>query len=566
MLHLIPKVKRLEIKEGYLFKKAIFCDTAGLDARLIAALGALAADEGGAHLSFSIGEDARDESYTLSVTEQKIRIEAPGVRGAFYAVQTLRQLFTEERVPCLYIEDKPDFAYRGFYHDITRGRVPTLKTLKALVDRMVYLKMNSLQLYVEHTYPFEECREIAERWGAITPQELRELDAYCRERFIDFIPSLSTFGHMYEILRKEPYRHLRVLSDFTETHNFRWERMRHHTINPEHPESLPLVRSLIGQYMPNFNSDYFNICCDETFDLEESLGERAGALYVDFVKKIINEVKSKGKTPMMWADILEKHPETIAELPEDTVFLSWDYSATVEKEKIEKISAFGRPQIVCPGTSSWSNLCESLPSSEDNIGRMAEYGYECGAIGVLNTNWGDLGNPCSLALADFGLTWGAEKSWSVSTEKGGEFYENIEHLIYKKNGAVALLKQIGALSPSGDLWNTLTNLYFNIRYGEDHRVYIQSLDFIGKRDALLEMLDSLSKEVWEEDTYRREAMIAVEGIAVTVELLAKALGKPVIRKTDTEAWLKKYREAWLRTSKESELEKIEEQFRFLDAM
>ena len=287
---------------------------------------------------------------------------------------------------------------------------------------------------------------------------------------------------------------------------------------------------------------------------------------MDFVKKIINEVKSQKKTPMMWADILEKHPETIAELPEDTVFLSWDYSATVEKEKVEKISAFGRPQIVCPGTSSWSNLCESLLSSEDNIGRMAEYGYECGAIGVLNTNWGDLGNPCSLALADFGLTWGAEKSWSVSTEKGGEFYENIEHLIYKKSGAVALLRQIGVLSPSGALWNTLTNLYYNIRYGEDHKVYIQSLDFVEKRDALLEIRDSLSKEVWEEDTYRREAMIAVEGIAVTVELLAKALGKPVIRKTDTEAWLKKYREAWLLTSKESELEKIEEQFRFLDAM
>ena len=566
MLHLIPKVKSLEIQEGYLLNKAIFCDTMGLDARLVTALGALSADKGGTPLKFSVGEDAQDESYTLSVAEREICITAQGVRGAFYAIQTLRQLFTEECVPCLFIEDKPDFAYRGFYHDITRGKVPTLKTLKALVDRMVYLKMNSLQLYVEHTYPFKECREFAKQWGAITQQELCELDAYCRERFVDFIPSLATFGHMYEILRKEPYRHLRVLSDFEETNNFRWERMRHHTINPEHPESLPLVRSLIGQYMPSFCSDYFNICCDETFDLEESLGERAGALYVDFVKKIIREVKAHGKTPMMWADILEKHPETIKELPEDTVFLSWDYSNTVEKEKIEKIAAFGRPQIVCPGTSSWSNLCESLPSSEDNIGRMAEYGYECGAIGVLNTNWGDLGNPCSLELADFGLAWGAEKSWSVATEKGGEFYENIEHLVYKKSGAVTLLKKVGALSPSGALWNTLTNLYFNLRFGENHKVYIQGLDDSEKRDALLEIRDSLAKEVWEKDNYRREMMIAAEGLAVTVELLAKALGDPIERKTDTEAWLKRYREAWLLSSKESELPRIEEQFRFLDAM
>ena len=84
MLHLIPKVKSLEIQEGYLLNKAIFCDTMGLDARLVTALGALSAEKGGTPLKFSVGEDAQDESYTLSVTEQKIRIEAPGVRGAFY--------------------------------------------------------------------------------------------------------------------------------------------------------------------------------------------------------------------------------------------------------------------------------------------------------------------------------------------------------------------------------------------------------------------------------------------------------------------------------------------------
>ena len=566
MLHLIPKVKRLEIKEGYLLNKAIFCDTAGLDGRLVSMLGTLSADESGTPLIFSVGEDAKDESYTLSVGEREIRIGAPGVRGAFYAIQTLRQLFTEERVPCLYVEDKPDFAYRGFYHDVTRGKVPTLGALKALVDRMVYLKMNSLQLYVEHTYPFKECREFAERWGAITPEELRELDAYCRERFVDFIPSLATFGHMYEILRKEPYRHLRVLSDFEETHNFRMERMRHHTINPEHPESLPLVSSLIDQYMPSFTSDYFNVCGDETFDLEQNCGERAGALYVGFIKRIINEVKSRGKTPMMWADILEKHPETIAELPEDTVFLSWDYSSTVGKEKIEKIAAFGRPQIVCPGTSSWSNLCENITASEDNIGRMAEFGYECGAIGVLNTNWGDYGNPCSLELADFGLTWGAEKSWSVGTEYGGEFYESLEHLVYKKSGAVALLKKIGTIFHTSRFWNTLNDLYCNFRHGEKHPIYLQGEDTATMRDGLLEIRDSLSKEAWERDNYRRELMIAAEGMAVTLELLAKALGNPIARKTDTEAWLKRYREAWLLSNKESELEKIEEQFRFLDTM
>ena len=71
-------------------------------------------------------------------TETERFVGASGKRGAFCAIQTLRQLvmLCGASVPLCRIEDSADYADRGFYHDVTRGRVPKLETLKALVDEL----------------------------------------------------------------------------------------------------------------------------------------------------------------------------------------------------------------------------------------------------------------------------------------------------------------------------------------------------------------------------------------------------------------------------------------------
>ena len=103
--------------------------------------------------------------------------------------------------------------YRGFYHDTTRGKVPKVETLKMLIDQMAYYKLNSLQLYVEHTFDFKEYATTKERTGYFTAEEIKELDDYCYENFIDFIPSLSCFGHLQELLEIPEYKHLCVLEN-----------------------------------------------------------------------------------------------------------------------------------------------------------------------------------------------------------------------------------------------------------------------------------------------------------------------------------------------------------------
>ena len=76
---------------------------------------------------------------------------------------------------------KRQIPNRGFYHDVTRGRVPKLSFLKKMADRMAYYKMNQLQLYIEHTFLFRDFSEIWRDDTPLTAEEIMELDHYCLE-------------------------------------------------------------------------------------------------------------------------------------------------------------------------------------------------------------------------------------------------------------------------------------------------------------------------------------------------------------------------------------------------
>ncbi|MBE6701233.1 MAG: hypothetical protein E7582_05025 [Ruminococcaceae bacterium] len=564
MLKLIPAVKKLELKEGKLETKGIFYSSLSVDKRVISALSKLPYDEKGAKLEIEVlGEDG--EGYELSIQNNKIKIKAESDVAAFWAVQTLRQIFAHDQVPFLYINDKPDFKYRGFYHDVTRGKISTVETLKDIIDKMAYLKLNSFQLYVEHVFNFKEYADINEKTGYLTPEEIKEIDEYCEENFIEFIPSVSTFGHLYELLNQEKYKHLRVLKEELGP-NFWLNRMRHHTINPLIDESFEVIKSIIDQYMPCFKSDTFNICCDETFDLKlfDEMGMDSGKIYVEFVNKIADYVKSRGKKVMMWADILLKHPETIESLPEDICFLNWDYKAQPVEENVAHFEKINRQQIVCPGISTWNRYCENIDTSEGNITLLSKYGYEHGAIGVLNTNWGDWGNPCFLELSMFGLALGAEKSWTVEAKDAPHFYDRVNFIIYENENGVKYLKELCDIHKFIG-WKSFVTNYFEYRYGKITE-FAPALngDINLLKEAYESFTEKLSKEKWKNDEYRQAMLISAEGLCLLGEFAARMMGQDVTRTIDTEAWLKKYRENWLKGNKESELRNLEEVFRYCD--
>jgi len=79
-----------------------------------------------------------DEAYRLIITRDGIEIFAKADAGAYYGLQTLRDLVSiyGKTLPACEIEDRPDFRRRGVYHDCSRGKVPKLDTLKQLVERL----------------------------------------------------------------------------------------------------------------------------------------------------------------------------------------------------------------------------------------------------------------------------------------------------------------------------------------------------------------------------------------------------------------------------------------------
>ncbi|MBR5345156.1 MAG: family 20 glycosylhydrolase [Clostridia bacterium] len=359
-----------------------------------------------------------DAAYTLDISPEGVLVRAAEEEALQWGVMTLVQLVRlyGALLPCLHIEDAPVFERRGYYQDCSRGRVPTLKQLMATADLLALFKINEWQLYVEHTYLF---RNESEAWRGDTPlqaAEIMELDAYCRARHIELVPSLASFGHMQRILSTKTHEAQCELAGSDAPRFLLQDMMLHHTLNPADPESLKLAIGLIDEYRALFTSRRFNICCDETFDLGRGRSRESGqdreSLYISFVAALCSHLLAEGITPQFWGDILLRQPETAHVLPKGTVCLNWEYSANTPEKQIADIAATGLPQMVCPGISSWNRLLPDADCAWANIRAMSTYGQQYNALGLLNTDWGDFGHLCDPALATPWILCGAAFAWN----------------------------------------------------------------------------------------------------------------------------------------------------------
>ena len=359
------------------------------------------------------------EYYTLTIDSSGIHLTSPELAGLRAAIATLRQLLRQHgyRLPCLKIRDWPDFPRRGFMLDVSRGRVPNLATLLDLADRLADFKINELQLYTEHTFAYQKYKPVWQSWGALTAAEIRVLDAHCQWLGIDLVPNQNSFGHLREWLAYPPLAPLGEVAAPYEGANGEFLRYPS-TLAPNHPGTLPFVCGLFDELLPNFSSRFFNVGCDETWDLGrgqsraecERLGK--GRVYVDFLLKIHAEVTARGRTMMFWGDIILNHPELIPDLPKDAIALNWGYEADHPFQKEAALFARAKiPFYVCPGTSTWMTLIGKHDNAFTNLRRAAAAGRQHGAIGYLITDWGDGGHPQPLAVSWPPLVAGAALSW-----------------------------------------------------------------------------------------------------------------------------------------------------------
>jgi len=399
--------------------------------------------DNGARLEAGVDRIRHAEGYELTIRRDGIQIAARSRRGVLHGVRTLVQVLRQSgaRLPCLAISDEPDFPNRGVMLDVSRDKVPTMATLLALVDRLASWKLNQVQLYVEHTFAYRNHRDVWKDASPLTGGDILELDAFCRERSVELVPNQNSFGHMSRWLVLPRYRDLADAPNGCET-EWGWFK-EPFTLNPGDPRCLELLRELYDELLPHFSSRQFNVGCDETVDLgkvrSKDLVEKLGVgrVYLDFLLKIHREVKARGRTMQFWGDIIMKHPELVPDLPADVVALEWGYEFDHPfAAECAKFAKAGIPFYVCPGTSSWTSIIGRTENMQGNVLSAAVNGARHGAMGFLNTDWGDQGHWQYLPVSYPGFAYGAAVSWAVQANRNLDLPAALDHHAFEDRAGV----------------------------------------------------------------------------------------------------------------------------------
>jgi hypothetical protein len=363
--------------------------------------------------------DLKGEAYTLVIDQRGVLIEFREIQGLRSGIATLRQLMREHgrHLPCLRIRDWPDFARRGVMLDISRGRVPNLATLLDYADKLADFKINELQLYTEHTFAYRKYRRVWKVWGAISAREVRLLDARCRALGIDLVPNQNSFGHLREFLADRKLKPLAETAEPWLDPSGTFQRYPS-TLAPLHPRALPFLRGLYDELLPNFSSVWFNVGCDETWDLGRGQTCKAcarlgkGRIYLNFLKSLHSDLARRDRRMMFWGDIILHYPDLVRELPGDSIALNWGYEADHPFGKeTRQFARAGVPFYVCPGTSTWATLVGKHDNAFANLRNAARAGIASGALGYLVTDWGDGGHPQPPAVGWLPLMYGAAAAW-----------------------------------------------------------------------------------------------------------------------------------------------------------
>lgn len=386
---------------------------------------------------FKIDDDLTHfDEFHIDLTSEKINLTAKNKNGLNYGKQTLLQLMnyalsTEKGLQSIAIKDWADIERRGFMLDVSRDKVPTMESLYALIDQLEEWRINEFQLYTEHTFAYRNHKKVWENASPLTAEEIQKLDEYTREKGIDLVPNQNSFGHMENWLKYDEYLDLAECESDCETE---WGKRKRTALAPTNPKSLELMRELYDELLPNFSSTYANIGGDETVELglgkSKTLSEETGKgkVYLDFLKKLNEEIIRNGKQTLFWGDIVLNHAELIKDIPQNMTALVWGYDAGYPFDKnLKKFKDADIDFYVVPGTSTWRSEIGRNHNAFINLKEAITAAKKYGARGYLITEWGDYGHfqPKSVSYAS--LILGANYAWNYSKKTEA----NLENLLNK---------------------------------------------------------------------------------------------------------------------------------------
>lgn len=360
------------------------------------------------HWQDSIGK----QGYILVFNAGNRMIAAHTETGLFYGLQSLRQLTRSHYNKELLIADWPSFEHRTIYDDISRGPISTVPYIKKQIERLAELKINYLSFYIEHVIQPLSYPDFAPPDGKLTITQIKELSAYAAEYHMQLIGSFQSFGHFEKILALPRYKPMGATSTL---------------ISPQSPEARAFLDSVIGEMCDAFSAPFFNVNCDETFDLgkgkSKAIVDSIGpaAFYAGHVRFLYDVVKKHKKQLMVWGDIALQHEDILDKLPRDIIYLTWEYGNPVSYDPwILPFKKRGLEFMVCPGILNSNRLFPDLTMAAANIQGFVKAGKKNGATGVYTTIWDDGG--ASFFSGDwYGVYKAAEKSWNIVTPADKNF-------------------------------------------------------------------------------------------------------------------------------------------------
>ncbi len=299
------------------------------------------------------------EGYRLNVTSDVVTVEAKTPAGLFYGLQTLTQLLFGDHtsgwsVPVVQIVDAPRFAYRGMHLDVGRHFFP-VAFVKKYIDLLAMYKMNKFHWHLTEDQgwrieikKYPKLTEIGayrqetvmgknfERFdrpyvgdgkphgGFYTQDEVREVVAYARARYIDVIPEIEMPGHATAALAAYPEF---ACTDGPFDVPTTWGIFEDVFCPKE--ETFQFLEDVLTEVIALFPSQYIHIGGDEVpkvrwqeSEVAQEVISREGLADEDelqsyFIKRIESFLQAQGRRLIGWDEILE------GGLAPDATVMSW---------------------------------------------------------------------------------------------------------------------------------------------------------------------------------------------------------------------------------------------------
>lgn len=342
-----------------------------------------------------------ESAYRLQVSDTGIDIHASATTGAFYALQTLRQLLPPDifqtqiverqwPIPHVDIKDYPRFDWRGLHLDVARHYMP-VDFIKRFIDLMAQHKLNRFHWHLTDDqgwrieikrYPkltevgawrdqtiignpeFQDPQDYrydgVPHGGFYTQNEVKDIVAYAAKRQIEIVPEIEFPGHAQAVIAAYP--ELGITQE-TVTVMQEWG-ISTHTLRPSE-KTLAFYRNVLTEVMALFPSRYIHIGGDEVDKTEWQQSELTQSRMRQLGLKDTHELQSwlirqidqflaeHDRQLIGWDEIMQ------GGLSDNAVVMSWRGI-----ERGLQAAALGNNVIMAPYRWTYFDYYQASPSSE----------------------------------------------------------------------------------------------------------------------------------------------------------------------------------------------------------